>query len=130
MNSPQPNPPPARHPRRWQILALVLLLLGFLAAGWVWWQGRTAADLQDDPAMLGFNRRSHRQMGLLYGKSGYLIDDLLESLKQPGTQAVIILAATALLAGGCIFISRLPESPADPDFFKPFKPAGDKRDGP
>lgn len=72
--------------------------------------------------MVGFNRASHRQMALFYGKSGYLIDDLWSALKQPNTCALVILATSALLAGGCLFLSRLPELPADPDFFKPSRP--------
>ena len=62
-------------------------------------------------------------MGLFYGKSGYLIDDLWHALKQPNICAIVILAASVLLAGGCFCLSRLPELPAEPDFFKPSPPA-------
>ena len=79
--------------------------------------------------MLIFNRKSHQQMGMFFGKSGYLMDDLFDALKQPGTQAVLILATSALLAGGCLLLSRLPEPPPNPDFFKPSRPAGDGGDG-
>ncbi len=72
--------------------------------------------------MLGFDRASQRQMGVLYGKSGYLMEDLGNALKQPNTCAIVILMATALLTGGCLFLSRLPELPAEPDFFKPSLP--------
>ncbi len=126
---PQPSPPCARHSRHWRRLALVILLLGAGIASWVWWQGRAAAALQDDPTMLIFNRKNHQQMGMFFGKSGYLMDDLFDALKQPGTQAVLILATAIVLAGGCFLISRLPESAPNPDFFKPSRPAGDGRDG-
>ena len=124
------TPPPSRHRQRWQVWGLVILLAGVSAAGWIWWQGRASAAGQDDPAMLGFDRASHRQMALFYGKSGYLIDDLWHALKQPHTCAIIVLAASVLLAGGCLSLSRLPELPTEPDFFKPSEPArnaGDRK---
>jgi hypothetical protein len=115
MNPPQPN----RRTRRWQKLAVVILLLGGLVAGLVFWRGQPAAALADDPAMLGYDRASHRQMGMFFGKSGYVIDDLLDQLKKPDTQALLIFATAVLLAGGCLFFSRQPEIPPDPDFFEP-----------
>ena len=65
--------------------------------------------------MLGFNRREERQMGLLYGKMGTLIEDWTDDLKQPGTQAVFILGFSALVAGGCFYFARLLQNDDNPD---------------
>jgi hypothetical protein len=88
---------------------LVILLLGLAGAGGWYWLASRASDASDDPAMLGFNRAAERQMGVLYGKQGQLIEDLNDSLKRPGTQAVLIAVAAAVLAAGCFQFSRLLE---------------------
>ena len=63
--------------------------------------------MSNDLSMVGFNRAEMRQMGQLYGKSGLLIEEWSNDLKQPGTQAVIIVAFSALVAAGCFHFSRL-----------------------
>jgi len=65
--------------------------------------------MMDDPAMLGFNRAEHRQMGQLFGRMGNLIDDWSDDLKQPGTQAILIVVAAILIAAGLFYIARLME---------------------
>jgi len=98
-----------RRIHRYRLCALVILLLGLAGAGGWYWLGTRTADAADDPAMLGFNRAAERQMGVLYGKQGQLIEDLNDSLKRPGTQAVLIAVAAAVLAAGCFQFSRLLE---------------------
>ncbi len=53
-------------------------------------------------------------MGVLYGKMGLMIDDFLDDLKRPGTQATIIVAAAALVASGCFYFARLSEHDDEP----------------
>jgi len=96
-----------RRPRQLRLAGVIVLFLGIGGAGTVYWRGTRAADLSDDPAMLGYNRAEERQMGILYGKQGELIEDFSNDLKQPGTQAGIILAATVAIAGGCFYFARL-----------------------
>jgi hypothetical protein len=93
--------------RRLRIAGVGVLVIGLAAAGLVYWLGTRAADANDDLSMQGFNRAEQRQMGQLYGKSGLLIDDLEDDLKQPGTQAAIIGVVTALAAAGCFYFARL-----------------------
>ena len=99
--------------RRYRIAALVVLAAGILAAGVVYWRSVRAPDYSDDPSMVGFNRATDRQMGLLYGKQGQLIEDLNNSLQEPGTQAIIILAAAAIVAGACAKFARIVEWEAE-----------------
>jgi hypothetical protein len=89
------------------VVAVVVLLLGLVSAGVVYWRGSREPDLSNDPAMLGFNRAAERQMGVLYGKQGQLIEDLTDSLKQPVTQAILILVGAAAVAGGCLCFARV-----------------------
>ena len=95
-----------RQARRLKIAGLIILLAGIIAAGLVYWIGSRAEDLNDNPAMLGFNRAEERQMGQLYGKSGQMMDEWLDDLQQPGTQAGIIVAVSVGAAWICLFVSR------------------------
>jgi len=85
-----------------------------MAAGLVYWLGTRNGNLNDDLSMQGFNRAEQRQMGELYGKSGLLIDEWVDDLKQPGTQAIIIVVVAALVAGGCFYFARLVEVEDEP----------------
>ena len=85
----------------------IVLALGIAGAGMVYWIGTRSPDLSNDLSMLGFNRAETRQMGQLYGKSGLLIQQWTEDLKQPGTQAVLISIFSTLFAVVCFYIARL-----------------------
>jgi hypothetical protein len=97
-----------------KIIGVSVLLLGIIGAGIVCWLGSRSPDLSDDLSMTGYGKPVERQMGILYGKQGALIEDLTNDLKQPGTQAVIILVTVALAAGGCFYFARLLDYDAEP----------------
>lgn len=119
----QPGAEPAdQRARQWRTAGVCVLLLGGVIAGVVWWLGTRSPSIQDNPAMLGFNRAEHRQMGMFFGKSGYLIDDFLDNLKQPGTQAILIGTTALVIATGCFIFARLPAPHPDHDIFKPSRP--------
>jgi hypothetical protein len=103
-----------RRARRCRATGVIILLLGLVSAGVVYWLGARAPDYADDPDMLGFNRAEERQMGILYGKQGQLIEDLENDLKEPGTQAGLIAAGSAAIAAACFYFARLLETEAKP----------------
>jgi hypothetical protein len=45
-------------------------------------------------------------MGILYGKMGLMISDLIDDLQRPGIQAILIAGFSALIALGCFFLAR------------------------
>jgi hypothetical protein len=90
-----------------RIIGVIVVALGIASAGVVYWAGTRSADLSDDPSMLGYDRAETRQMEILYGKQGELIEDLTNELKQPGTQAFIIAAVSGIIAAGCFYFARL-----------------------
>jgi len=102
-----------RRAAKLRIIGIVVPGLGIAGAGLIYWLGSRSQDLNNDPAMLGYNRAETRQMGLLYGKSGLLMDDWLNDLKQPGVQALIILAFSAVIAFVCLYFARLLEQDDD-----------------
>ena len=97
----------SRRSAQLRMIGIIVLALGIGGAGTVYWLGTRSPDLSDDPSMLGFNRPKERQMGLLYGKMGTLIEDWSEDLKHSGTQAEIIVGFSVLVAGGCFYFAQL-----------------------
>jgi hypothetical protein len=96
-----------RRAGRLRIIGVVVILLGMTVAGLVYWQGTRDPDLSNHLSMQGFNHAERRQMARLYGKSGLLIDEWVDDLKQPGTQAVLIAGFSALVFAGCFYFARL-----------------------
>ena len=94
------------------IIGVIILALGMISAGIVYWMGTRSADLSDDLLMAGYDKPETRQMEILYGKEGELIEDWSNDLKQPGTQAFIIVLSAAVIAGGCLFLLDCPEDDA------------------
>jgi hypothetical protein len=90
-----------------RITAILSLILGIGGAGLVYWHGQHADDLSSDPAMLGFDRAQTQETGVLYGKQGQVIAGWIDDLKQPNTQALVILITGALVAAICFKIARL-----------------------
>ena len=91
---------------RLKVIGFIVLLLGIAGAGLVYWLGTRSPDVSDDLSMVGYNRAEQRQMGMLFGKMGLLIEDWTNDLKQPGTQATLIATTSILIALGCFYFAR------------------------
>jgi hypothetical protein len=98
---------PQRLSSRLKWAGRVILALGIVSAGLVYWIGTRNNALNNDPSMLGYNRAEQQQMGQLYGNSGEMIDDWIDDLKQPGTQAILIVIFSGLISAGCFYFARL-----------------------
>ena len=92
---------------RLRLIGIIVLLLGIGGAGVVYWLGTRSPDVMDDLSMVGYNKARTRQMGMLYGKMGPVIEEWFDDLKQPGTQAEIIVVVSILTAAGCFYFARL-----------------------
>ena len=99
---------------RLRMIGIVVLLLGIGGAGVVYWLGTRSPDVMDDISMLGYNKAQTRQMGMLYGKIGPVIEEWFDDLKQPGTQAEIIVVVSILIAAGCFYFARLLDHDDEP----------------
>jgi hypothetical protein len=89
------------------MIGVIVLALGIGGAGILYWPGTRSPDLSDELSMQGFNRAEKRQMGQLYGKSGLLIDQWSDDLKQPGTQAALVAGFSIAVFAGCFYFARL-----------------------
>jgi flagellar basal body-associated protein FliL len=96
-----------RRARKLRIIGIIVLTLGIAGAGIVYWLGTRSPDVSDDLSMTGYNKPEQRQMAILYGKQGELIEDWSDDLKQPSTQVIIIVVAAILVASGCFYFARL-----------------------
>ena len=84
--------------------SIILAVLAFSPPEFIYWLGTRNNDFSSDPSMQGFNRAEQRQMGQLYGSSGEMIEDWTDDLKQPGTQAVLILIVSGSgRSRGCFY---------------------------
>ena len=102
-----PVPTSKRRSRQLRQIGLFALFLGVLAAGMIYWLGNRDTSLADKPSMQGFNRAERRQMGQLYGKSGLLIDEWSDEIKQPGTQAALLAGFSVAVFAACFYFARL-----------------------
>ena len=95
-----------REKARLKKVGALILLLGFASAGMLYWI-RTRPE---DPALEQYrqdeSRAVSRQMQMLYGTSGNVMQDFVTALKRPGTQAIIIIIVTVLISGVCFYLAR------------------------
>jgi hypothetical protein len=94
-----------RRAKKLKIIGIIVLVLGISGAGIVYWLGTRSDGLSDDISMLGYDKPRNLQMERMYGKWGDLTNDVLDDLKQPGTQAFIIVATAGLVAWGCFYVA-------------------------
>lgn len=101
--------PARRRVRRWRRAGGIVLLLGLAGAGVIYWLGLNTPNPDDDLSLQSYAKAETRQMGLLYGQPGVLIEDLKNDLKSPGTQAVLLLIGAAIMAAGIFYFARILE---------------------
>ena len=99
-----------REKARLRKIGLIVLIAVLCSAGVVYWIG----SRPEDPALAQYRqdqaRAVTRQMETLYGTSGDVMQKVLTAMKRPRNQALAIVAATALIAGGCFYLGRpIPE---------------------
>jgi hypothetical protein len=93
--------------RRLRLVGVFIFTLGLISAGVVYWSGKRAQDLSNELSMVGYDRAARRQIGVLYGRFGEIVEDLSDELKQPGTQAILIGCISAGITFGCFYFGRL-----------------------
>ena len=89
---------------RW--IGVIVLLIGFSSACLVYWAGNRSEDARLEQYREAQTRAESRQMQMLYGTSGGVMEDFLNSLKRPANQALVIGVITCLIAAGCFYLGR------------------------
>jgi hypothetical protein len=102
---------------RLRAIGVLVLLLGLGGAGAVYWTGAAPSDLSDDPSTARAYKTESRDTEINFGKMGLLLNDWMDDLKRPGTQAALIAITSILISAGCFYFARWPEQdggPGDP----------------
>jgi hypothetical protein len=108
-----PVSPARRRARQFRIAAAVVLLAGIIGAGLVYCLETPPEDLPDDIANTTNSKRVQRDIEVNFGKMGLFTTDLMDALRDPGTQALVILVTAGVIAGGCFYIARLMDFDAE-----------------
>jgi hypothetical protein len=104
-----------RRARIFRIAAVVALVLGIGGGGLLYWLRTRPDDLSQDPAMIGYDCGENQQVDILLGKPGELFLGWMNDLKQPGTQAFIIIAVAVLVSFICYKCAQLHDRDAELD---------------
>jgi hypothetical protein len=96
-----------RRAKKLRIAGVIVLMLGIFTAGIIYWLGTRPPDVSGDLSMVSYDKPVRIQMERLYGKQGELIEGFSDDLKNPATQAVIIIVFSGLVAAGCFYFARL-----------------------
>jgi uncharacterized protein YjeT (DUF2065 family) len=108
---PNPEPPAApeslhQEKARLRKIGLIVLIAGLCGTGLVYWIG----NRPEDPALADYRqaeaRAETRQMEMLYGTSGDVMQKLVTAMKKPRNQALAIIGLTALISGACFYLGR------------------------
>ena len=110
-------------PATLNMVGAIVLVLGIVIAGIVYWVGQSHSgsqgtytadgDWHDDTLSLEDSKGSTRDVQLYGGTMEMLMVKINDALKQPGVQAALIVVASALVASGCFIAAR--QQPSDPD---------------
>ena len=109
--------PDSSGPRRARLrtVGVLVLLLGLAGAALVYWTGAPPPDWSADPSTARAYKTESRDIEINLGKMGLVLNDLMAALKRPGTQALLIAAASILVSSGCFYFARLPDQDGGPD---------------
>ena len=101
-STPEQTASDLRRARGFRIAGGITLVVGLGLASLVWWIDSRSASAFDADSKIEV-----RQVETLYGQQGIMLQNLTDALKQPGTQAVLILVVTGLIAAGCFYVAYL-----------------------
>jgi hypothetical protein len=95
-----------REKARLRLAGIVILLIGLISAGLLYCLGTRAENTGVDQYQDAVTHSESRQMQLLYGTSGGIVADILNGLKRPGNQALLVLVIGGIIAAGCFYLGR------------------------
>ena len=98
-----------RQVRRLRIAAVVVMLLGLIGVGIVYWLASRSDNGPNNNVAMDYYKKDQLQLEKMYGPQGVLAGNIYTALQQPGTQAIIILVTASLISAACLFFSKLPE---------------------
>ena len=99
---------------RVRVAGTLVLVCGVVGAALFYWiQTRSAPQILDEIAA-GYDKARERQMGIMMGTMGVIMVGWIDTLADPGAQAIMIAAGAALVAAICFRVAWLMDLP-EPD---------------
>jgi hypothetical protein len=96
---------------RLRVIGIVVLVCGLAGAYlFSWWATRSSVPTIDE-LLPGYSEKRARQTAIVMGSFVVMLLGWADALKEPGTQALIIAGASALVAFGCFRIASLLDQP-------------------
>ncbi len=102
-----PVPSASRGGTRLRIIGIIIMVIGFSGAGFLYWSSAPSADDSDEVPTAQTSKKVARDIEVNFGKMGLLTATLADDLQDPATQAIIILAASILVTSGCFYVAHL-----------------------
>jgi|GEM_PF-6918533 hypothetical protein len=94
-------------------VGLVILVVGFTLAALIYLTGSNPEDFSSDPATARAYKNQSQEIQLNYGHSGLVMNQLADDLKQPATQAILLLIISTVSACACFYLARFPKRHSD-----------------
>jgi len=96
---------------RLRVAGTLVLACGIIAACVFYWiQVRNAPPALDEFAA-GYEKARQRQMGIMMGTLGVMMVGWMDTLADPGAQAIVIALCAGLVAALCFHIAKLMDLP-------------------
>ena len=90
----------------------LVLVCGIVAACVFYWiQTRHMPPVMDDDFAAGYTKARERQMGIMMGSLGVMMVGWMDTLADPGAQAIVIVLCSGLVAALCFHIAKLMDLP-------------------
>jgi len=96
---------------RLRVAGTLVLLCGIAGASLFYWTQTRVAVPELDDAAAGYTRAREHQMGQMMGTLGITMTQWMETLEEPGAEAIAIVAFAALAAALCFRVARLMDLP-------------------
>ena len=101
-------------PRRTRQLGAVILFASLLAAGALYRSETRSAETPEGQLLAGYDRQRDHDMGLLYGRGGRDLMNVLESINSPTGHALLTIGGGVFVALMCFSRARLVEDDQQP----------------
>lgn len=97
--------------RRLRAIGTIVLVAGLVGAALFYWNATRSANPTLDELLPGYSERRARQNAIVMGNLVVTLLELLETMKQPYAQALLIAGTSVLIALCCFRIAPLLDRP-------------------
>jgi hypothetical protein len=97
------GPQPHHRARRLRVIGAIVLALGLSVGDGVYWLGTRNASGDNPLPVIGEDKGVTRQAETLFGQQSVFASQIGQALRNPLTQAGVVLGVAVVLAGCCFY---------------------------